>query len=173
MSLVSFDSNILICIFQDPDVDSGKIPPETIEYQKRAKILAHNLENSDAKIVVPTPAVAEYLSGIGTKHHGSLVILFQELFFHIPTFDLRASAKAAELWQAHKSIPHAEKMGRRFLKMDVMIIACAVVSGVQIFYSHDAKCRRLATMAGMTAKDLPTHSEDLFVDAELRTGKKL
>lgn len=169
--LVALDSMILIWMFQDPDVAQKGLKPETIDYQKRAMILARKLEQDNAKIVVPTPAIAEYLSGISPKHHGAIMLLFNEKFFHMPTLDLRACAKAAELWQAHRRIPEAERMVRRQLKLDVMIIACAQGAGVHEFYSHDDKCRKMAVRAGMIARDLPTHSENLFVDAEIRTGR--
>lgn len=171
--LVAFDSNVLIWLFRDPDVDQRGLKPETIEYQKRAKILALNLEQAKAQIVVPTIAIAECLCGTSPKQHGQFILEFQDRFFHIPTFDLRAAAKSAELWQIHKKLPEAERMERRTLKLDVMIVACAHAAGVGVFYSHDGKCRRMAERAGMVAKDLPTHSEDLLTDAEQRLGRPL
>jgi PIN domain len=171
--LVSLDSMILIWMFQDPDVNQEGIEKETRELQQRATILVRKLEDEAADIVVPTPAIAEYLAGINPKHHGALTQLFEEKFFHMPTFDLRAAARAAELWQAHRKLPKAEQMQRRQLKLDVMIIACAQSAGVTFFYSHEPSCRRMATYSGMIAKDLPTHSENLLVDAEIRTGRPL
>ncbi len=42
------------------------------------------------------------------------------------------------------------------------------VCGATRFFSHDAKCRRLAEKAGMTGCDLPTHHPNMFRDQELR-----
>ena len=53
------------------------------------------------------------------------------------------------------------------LKADVLIISSAKVGGASSFYSHDDKCRKLASVAGLMARDLPTHSEDLFVNVEM------
>jgi hypothetical protein len=47
----------------------------------------------------------------------------------------------------------------------------AKVAGATDFYSHDVKCRRLATMAGLSAHDLPTNHPNLFVDREIRQTK--
>ena len=57
---------------------------------------------------------------------------------------------------------------RATLKADVMIVATAKIAGAAAFYSHETKVRRLADMAVIVGKDLPTHSEDLFIDAESR-----
>jgi len=54
-----------------------------------------------------------------------------------------------------------------------LIIASAKVGGVTTFYSHDARCRKLAVRAGIRARDLPTHSEDLFIDAEMKAASPL
>jgi hypothetical protein len=47
-------------------------------------------------------------------------------------------------------------------------IAVAKVAGASVFYSHDAKSRKLAAQAGMKALDLPTHNEDMFTNAEMK-----
>jgi len=59
---------------------------------------------------------------------------------------------------------------RQVLKADVQIVATAKVAGAGTFYSHDLKCRKLAVSAGLTARDLPTHSQILFIDAEMKKG---
>jgi hypothetical protein len=54
------------------------------------------------------------------------------------------------------------------LKADVLIISSAKVAGASVFYSHDAKSRSLAAEAGLKPLNLPTHSEDMFTNAELK-----
>jgi hypothetical protein len=75
---------------------------------------------------------------------------------------------AAQLWQWHRRLPPEDQIQRSILKVDVLIIAVAKVAGASVFYSHDAKSRKLAAQAGMRALDLPTHSEDMFTNAEMK-----
>ena len=57
------------------------------------------------------------------------------------------------------------------LKVDVLVVVSARVAGAQIFYSHDRKCRRLAALAKLEARDLPTHHENMFTVLEMRRGE--
>jgi hypothetical protein len=52
------------------------------------------------------------------------------------------------------------------LKADALIIATAKVYGVRYFFSDDGGARRLAERAGLIPKPLPTHSLNLFPDAD-------
>ena len=51
------------------------------------------------------------------------------------------------------------------------IIATAQVRGVRHFFSDDAKCRKLATVAGMEAHALSTHALNLFTEAEIKEAE--
>jgi hypothetical protein len=110
--------------------------------------------------------VAELLCAVEPQDHGNFVAALTNRFF-CPTLDLRASALAAELWRYHRGLPSEQQIQRSVLKADVLIIATAKVAGATTFYSHDEKCRKLASRAGMRARDLPTHSQDLFINAEV------
>ena len=61
-----------------------------------------------------------------------------------------------------------EQIARTTLKADVMIVATAKVAGAAAFYSDESKCRRLADMAGMEGRELPTRHPHMFRDAELK-----
>ena len=121
---------------------------------------------------MPSIVVAEFLSGINPASHNAVLGAFQDRFHAIPSFDLAASAKAAELWMTHRELPKDKQQSRNLLKVDVLIIACAKVGGAEVYYSHDRKCRTLAELAGMIARDLPTHSENLFTQAEVMRGEQ-
>jgi hypothetical protein len=112
-------------------------------------------------------AVAELITPLEPQQHGQFIAALTDRFF-CPPFDLRAAAMAAQLWQWHRRLPAQEQMQRSVLKADVLIISVAKVAGASIFYSHDAKSRKLATQAGMKALDLPTHSEDMFTNTEMK-----
>jgi hypothetical protein len=131
---------------------------------ERAGILFQNLKDQKEQIIVPTIVVAELLCPIDPKDHGDFVSEIQKRFF-CPPFDLAACALSAKLWQFHKELADKEKhTSRPALKADVMIIATAKTAGASTFYSHEARCRKLAEHAGMKASDLPTHRENFLDD---------
>ncbi len=142
-------------------------PAATLDLQRRSRILLQTLDQQKAKIFVPTVAVAELLTGIRSEDHGRFIAELQKRFF-CPPLDLRASALAAQIWQKYRSLPSRDPLQRDVLKADVLIIAIAKAAGATVFYSHDKNCQKLAVLATMTARDLPTHSEDMFIDLESR-----
>jgi PIN domain len=137
------------------------------EMEFRSRVLIRDLEDRGEKVIIPTIAVAELLTPLEPHQHGQFIATLTDRFF-CPPFDLRVAAMAAQLWQWHRGLPAEEQIQRSVLKADVLIISVAKVAGASIFYSHDAKSRKLAAHAGMKALDLPTHSEDMFTNAEMK-----
>jgi predicted nucleic acid-binding protein len=135
--------------------------------QDRAKILLRQLDDDKATIIVPTVVVAELLVPLRPAQHGEFIAELRRRFF-CPPLELQAAALAAELWRKHRGLPKSQQAKRTTLKADVLIIATARVAGASIFYSHEPKCRRLAKLAKMEARDLPMHHENMFVDREIR-----
>jgi predicted nucleic acid-binding protein len=168
---VAVDTTILIYMFKDPE--SAASTPEQAEYQRRGNVLLRDLEEQEAELIVPSIVIGEYLCGINPKLHSRVIAEFNDRFYAIPSFDLAASAKAAELWIAHRKLPKEDQLIRNHLKVDVMIIACAKVARATRYYSHEPKCRTIAKLAGMTPRDLPTHSENLLTNAEIMQDKSI
>jgi predicted nucleic acid-binding protein len=134
------------------------------DMQRRARILLDELDEDKARIIVPTIVVAELLIGMPATDHGRFITELQKQFF-LPTLDLRGAEIAAGLWQKHRTLPTSQQIKRTTLKADVLIIAIAKVAGATAFYSHDAKARKLAEIAGLNGYDLPTHARSLFPPA--------
>src|SRR5207249_6066382 len=112
------------------------------------------------------------MAGVDPQKHAKLMAEFDERFF-CPPFDIKACPLAAKLWQfehglrdIQPGLPKDQRSPRNVLKADTYIIASARLAGASIFYSHEEKCRRLAEVAGMAAKDLPTTSGDWITDWE-------
>lgn len=141
---------------------------KTRERRRRARILLSMLEEEKARIVVPSIVVSEILVGIPVEEHGAFVAELPRRFY-CPPFDLQAAALAADLWQKHKKLPKRDQLQRTVLKADVLIVASASVAQAKVFYSYERKCRRLATLAGLDARDLPSHHEDMFLDRDFRS----
>lgn len=137
------------------------------EMQQRAVILLDILEEDKEKIVIPSVMVAELLVKVPLVNHFNYLGELQRRFF-VPLFDLPAAALAATLWLKHKDLPKDEQTGRTILKSDVMIVASAKSAGASKFYSNDKKCRKLASLVGMEALDLPMSHPNMFRDAEIK-----
>jgi hypothetical protein len=145
---------------------SGSHGAHDADMERRSRILLRDLDEKKETVIVPVVTIAELLAPMDPNDHGAFIAAIQERFF-CPPFDIRAASLAAKLWRYNRGLPSAEQISRTVLKADVLIIASVKVGGASVFYSHDANCRKLASHAGLVAKDLPTHSEDLFTNAEI------
>ncbi len=163
---VALDTMVLIWGLRRTNPKAGSVNASVADLQRRSRILIRDLEEKKETIVIPTVEVAELLVPIPSSEHGNFIAKLSERFF-CPPFDLRAAAVAADLWQYHRQLPADEQIERRVLKADVLIIATSKVAGVNLFFSHDAKCRKLAEKAGLKGRDLPTHSENLFTNVDI------
>jgi predicted nucleic acid-binding protein len=165
---VAIDTMVIIFGLRTARKGRGRAADKAItELRRRANVLISTLAENRETVIVPSIVVAELLAGIPTKDHGNFLSELQERFFIVP-FDVRASQVAAQLWQKHRGLPKEAQIARSTLKADAMIVASAFIAGATVFYTHQAKVRNLAELAGMSGRDLPTHSENLFIDAESR-----
>lgn len=167
----AIDTMIVSWALREPP-EGGKPDTRALEMRHRALLLLINLYDNKSQIIIPTVVVSECLIPIPPSEHGGFISKLQKKFFLAP-FDLAACSLAAHLWQQHRGLPKEHQIERSLLKSDVMIVASAKVAGASVFYSHDEKCRSLATSARMTAKDLPTHSEDMFKNLLLQQDREI
>lgn len=154
--IVGIDCNVLIFAGLVP-TKRGTVDPLL---RKRSRILLEHLKNDI--VVLPVVAIAELMVPIAAHKRGALLTDLSKRFVCQP-LDLRASVIAADIWANRHRGGRAPAYGRDVLKADAMIIASAKAAGSTKFYTHDKKCRNLASTV-MEAYDLPTHSEDLFYD---------
>ncbi len=159
------DNNILVWATRmDPrPVDGGG--RDIADLQRRAQTLVADLNQKSFDIVIPAVVLSEYLCAINTAKHGNVIAVFKELFFTQP-FDDHAAAVAASLYRSTRTLEVEPGQTKRVLKIDTMVVASAHVARCSTFYSNDKRCRKLAEMLGMIARDLPTHSEDLLINLE-------
>ena len=166
--MIGIDSMILIYAGLVPRKSSKK-SKMLDDLSARAKLLLHMKRNDT--IVLPTIAISEILVPVPASQRGILVATLSSRFV-CPSFDLSAAAIAAELWSRSKQLPRDLRHdARHVLRADAMIVAAAKASGATEFYSHDEKCRALASIV-MTAHDLPTYDpDDMFAMDDLRRGE--
>ena len=167
MSTVALDTMVLVWGLQRKDPPGQKEK----ELLRRAQILLRQLDEDKASVVVPAVVVSELLIPIASEKHGDFVAELRRRFV-CPPLDLQGAALAADIWRRHRGLPKKDQIKRTTLKADALIVATASVAGAQVFYSHDPKCRRLAELARMEGRDLPTHHENLFIDKEMRGNSK-
>ena len=166
---IAFDSCILIHAFDDQEENQ-----ERAELHLRATILMQELEDSQDTILIPSPALAEFLIPYPIEKHDRLIAEMAKHFV-FASLDVKGGRESARLWLEHATIKNArharlrnEKITRQQFKFDVIIVACAKASGASRFYSTDAGCRELAETAGMVPLDLPLNHPDMFKDDEMR-----
>jgi hypothetical protein len=116
-------------------------------------------------------AAAELLVPIPKAKHGEFLAKLQTHFVCSP-FDAKAASVAANLFAEHMKFDRSEKYtSRQVLKADVLIIASANAAGATVFYSHEKKCRTLASKV-MKSEDLPTRDpNDIFLVDDIKRGE--
>ncbi len=139
--------------------------PERLEY------LVESLVAARATIIIPAPALSEFLVLAGTDAPLYLAELTNNAVFVVEPFDLRAAVEAAES-QTRALAAGDKKAGAtgswQKVKVDRQIVAIAKVHGVDELYTEDEDVRRLAEFDGIPVKSVrdlplpPADQPDLF-----------
>jgi predicted nucleic acid-binding protein len=149
---IGLDSQILIYAGVVPNKPQ-KVTDHLKELRRRAKLLLSLIQ--DEIVVLPTVAIAEILVPVPASRRGLLLRTLTDQFDCRP-LDLQAASIASELWAEYESVPaDLQYDSRHVMRADTLIVATAKAAGANVFYSHDRKCRAMAKIAGMQAKDMP------------------
>ena len=131
-------------------------PPKPVDkIQDRIQLLVDELEAADAKIIVPTPVLSEFLVIAADDGSQYLSELTNNRVFDIQPFDLRAAIEAAD---AHRKAKEADdkKSGAigtwQKVKVDRQFVSIAKVHEVDCIYSDDDDVKKLALVAGISVK---------------------
>lgn len=159
--IVALDASVLIFLFEKDA--KAPVNPQTgrplDRCYDRVNYLVTQLAASSAKIVVPTPALAEILVKAGSAGSEWLNTIGRSRHFRVADFDALAAVEhAARMAGA----PRPLAQGKQKAKFDYQIIAIARVAGADAIYSFDADIER---EAGPGIKvydgfDLPLPPED-------------
>ncbi|MTD99843.1 hypothetical protein GIY56_06060 [Paracoccus sp. YIM 132242] len=159
--IVALDASVLVFLFEKDA--KAPINPETGKPLERCydrvNHLIAELAASSAKIVIPTPALAEVLVMAGEAAPEWLNTIGKSRHFVVADFDVRA---AIEHSAQMSSAPRPLAQGKQKAKFDYQIIAIARVAGAEAIYSFDSD---VAKDAGPGLKvyggfDLPLPPED-------------
>lgn len=170
-----FDASFLIYLFDTDanpphDPGTGKL---VTHFKERIEYFIKTLEQSGDKVVIPTPALSEYLvraeeAGVERLHY-----LQNKAVFQIADFDSLAAVELATL--NREAIKKGDKMGGvvepwQKVKLDRQIVAIAKVAGESVIYSGDPKLHAFAKEAGLqpfSLHDLELPPEDAQQKLEL------
>lgn len=145
--IVAFDASILIYVIDEqakPPIDPATGKPVD-RCHDRVMHLLESLQQQNAKIMIPTPALAEVLVRAGKGGPELLRILSLSKHFRIAPFDERAAvefaARQAERIAANERAPAATRAKSKF---DDQIVAIAAVENATTIYSDDEDIAKLA-----------------------------
>ena len=159
--VVAFDADIL-CLLLYPSIPPP-IDPQTghpVEHARvRLEHLVGQLEASHARIVVPAPALAEFLVVAGDDSSHYIQVIEKQVVFRIEPFDTVAAIEAAASTRAARALGD-KKSGAtgpwQCVKADRQIVAVAKQHGVTTIYSNDSDMRKVANEIDVvTAWELP------------------
>lgn len=160
---VAFDATVLVYLLDEranPPVDVRTGTPVD-RCPERVRALIDSLSHQNAKIVIPTPALAEVLVKAQSAAPEWLRILNASKHFRIASFDERAAIEFAATQASRKRLS-GSGVPRQKAKFDDQIVAIATVERAEIIYSDDEDIRRLAggRFEVIGVADLPLPPED-------------
>lgn len=128
------------------------------------RILSH-LTSQNAAVAIDTVVLSEYLAGLDQTIDKNDVVERLAKQFRIHTFDASTAIVCAELFRLLKSkgmIPK-QKSDRQVTKADIMIMASAIVSGVDEFMFEDG---HFSSYPDILPTDICGHKIPSFVRAQ-------
>ncbi|WP_293997821.1 hypothetical protein [Sphaerotilus sp.] len=148
---VLVDANFLIHLI---DHREGGTKQNQLRHQKLSWLLS-SIVSRRGKIVVPTPALSEYLVNAGAASEGIIQTLTKNRNIVIASFDQRAAHTCAELHRiarltgGHKRAPLPETADWQKIKVDWQIVAIGKVNGCSQVITNDRDVLTLATTASL------------------------
>ena len=161
---VGFDTGILMAWLHPTSTTALPVP----DGPARVNLLVRTLTKQRATIVIPTPALSEFLVLAASHGPSYLQQLDRSPVVNIQPFDLRAAVEAADA-HCRASLQGNKRGGAtgtwQKVKVDRQIVAIAKVQGVDCLYSTDGDIKNLAVSMGVQVEllaDLPLPAPTLF-----------
>lgn len=145
--MVIFDADVLSLLLnpnaRPPSDSSGNSVEQS---QARLEYLVEILEKAKEKILIPTPALSEFLVLVAEDASEYLTELNNSAVFKVIDFDQRAAIEAAKM--ASAAMERGGKRGDSAapwskIKFDRQIVAIAKVEGAHTIYSNDEHIENL------------------------------
>lgn len=149
--MVVFDASVLIDLFND-----------RISGDRRARLdyLVETITQKRTKVLVPTPALSEFMAKAGKAREAYFQKLSQSSQFRIAPFGNKAAMECALLLDGAKTSGDKRNEGKTWAKakFDWQIAAIAKSEGAAVIYSEDGDLARLAARLNLSTvkiDDLP------------------
>lgn len=166
---VVFDSGMLILLLQDGV--GAPVNPKTKEPitrpKDRVEYLQKCLSDEKSKILIPTPALSEFLVNAGSALEKYVDDISNESCFAVVPFSEMAAIEAAvatyHAKQHRRTLDDAEKAAWQRVKIDIQILAIAKVNKVDVIYTTDRGVVAQAGPMGVAVihlSELPLPPED-------------
>ena len=152
---VVFDNSFLAALygpFQNPPVDPSTGKPVERAHE-RVEYLLEKLSNAQVKILIPAPALSEFLCVAGRSGTELIERLSASSRFKVEPFDTPAAIEAAQAISA--ALAKGDKRGGRVaatwqkVKFDRQIVAIAKTRGATQIYSDDDDIAAYGSAAGI------------------------
>ena len=166
---IAFDAVMLSAVLH-PD---AAYPYAVDRTKDRLSLLVEQLERANAKVVIPTPILSEFLVLAGNAGPEYLSEMANSDLYEIQPFDTLAAVEAAAQMMSAMAAGDkraGSKQRWQVVKVDREAMAIAKVHRVSCVYSDDSDFRPLAEAAGITVKgmaDLPLPPPPKPRDADL------
>ena len=152
-----FDANFLILLF-DAKAPAPSRPGrfKILDAQRRIQNLVDDLAKKRVKIIIPTPALSEFMLLTPDAYTSYLTEIRKRSVFEICSFD---DAACVELVEYSMQLGNPKRKPDRVetwakLKYDRLILAVAKVNRVTELYTNDDGVRDLALQLGIKPIDL-------------------
>ncbi len=146
--MICFDTQILIWGIQ------GASRPDQSNMVGRTQRYIDQLDRDGERVMIPAPALAEYLAGFDVDGQERQLQILERSFL-IPSLDAPAAALAARILAQRELIRDLSRdhnVRRQELKVDVLIVATAIVHQADTLVSEDPHIRQLVAASGRTIK---------------------
>lgn len=114
--------------------------PEQVEMVERTEKFFDWADKNKVQIIMPSVVIAECLIPEATDTHAAYLEAIHEIFI-VANFDERAALIYAEIagskWGDLKALASDNGIRREKMKLDHMIVACAIANGATAIYSTD------------------------------------
>ncbi len=118
----------------------GAVHEDEAEIIDRTRRFFNSLRDVNEVLMVPTPAVAEYLRGFDSDEVRGEQLTALDRYFFLPAFDLPSAALAAELGRqmaARELLRRSDAAAAARIVSDLQILATAIVHGADVLISGD------------------------------------
>jgi predicted nucleic acid-binding protein len=140
--MVLFDATMLVDLIQQN---------KSKETKDKITGLVQDLQKTRTKILVPTPALAEFLAGSGENRDQYQEAISTNSSFVIAPFDNRSALECSLMIDEAISKNSKKELGKTWAKakFDWQIMAIAKVNGVSKIYSNDEDINKMGKRFGI------------------------